>query len=212
MKINNKAIAAIAFTIGGAVGALATWKVVKTKYEKIAQEEIDSVKEVFSKRITNEAGQAVSEGFAHGIAQHDYKNIPIKEPYVSEDGLEYPPKDVITTEDDPDYIAYKNIISKNGYSATEGDETMRDRPYVIAPEIFGDNPDYKTVSLTLYSDGVLTDEDNHVINPGRIDDLIGEESLEHFGEYEEDSVFVRNEARMTDYEILLDMSKFLPAE
>ncbi len=198
MKINNKAIAAIAFTIGGVIGSLVTWKVVKSKYEKIAREEIDSVKETFSKRI------------------HDYKSIPIKEPYVSDDGLEYPPKDVITTEDDPDYIAYKkeyeDIISKNGYSAMEGAETMRDRPYVIAPEIFGDNPDYKTVSLTLYSDGVLTDEDNHVINPGRIDDLIGEESLEHFGEYEEDSVFVRNEARMTDYEILLDMSKFLPAE
>ena len=89
---------------------------------------------------------------------------------------------------------------------------MHDRPYVISPDIFGDNPDYNKVSLTLYSDGVLTDEDDHVINPGRIDDLIGEESLEHFGEYEEDSVFVRNEARMTDYEILLNMSKFLPAE
>ena len=86
---------------------------------------------------------------------------------------------------------------------------MGTRPYVIPPEDFGDDPDYKTVSLTYYADKVLTDEDNHVINPGRIDDLIGEDSLTHFGEYEEDSVFVRNEKRKTDYEILLDMSNYL---
>lgn len=209
MKINSKAIAAVAFTIGGAVGSLITWRIVKSKYEKIAQEEIDSVKETFSKRATTKYVDTHQE-------PHDYKDIPIKDPYVSDDGLEYPPKDVITTEDDLENIArkkeYESIISKNGYSNTKGDETMHDRPYVISPDIFGDNPDYNKVSLTLYSDGVLTDEDDHVINPGRIDDLIGEESLEHFGEYEEDSVFVRNEARMTDYEILLNMSKFLPAE
>lgn len=209
MKINSKAIAAVAFTIGGAVGSLITWRIAKYKYEKIAQEEIDSVKETFSKRAAIKYVGTYQE-------PHDYKDISIKDPCVSDDGLEYPPKDVITTEDDLENIArkkeYECIISKNGYFNTKGDEIMHDRPYVISPDIFGDNPDYNKVSLTLYSDGVLTDEDDHVINPGRIDDLIGEESLEHFGEYEEDSVFVRNEARMTDYEILLNMSKFLPAE
>ena len=40
----------IAFVAGGALGSLATWMFVKKKYEQIAQEEIDSVKEVYSKR------------------------------------------------------------------------------------------------------------------------------------------------------------------
>ena len=35
------------FAAGAAVGSLATWKFVETKYKRIAQEEIDSVKEVF---------------------------------------------------------------------------------------------------------------------------------------------------------------------
>ena len=38
------------FAIGATIGSLVTWKLVKTKYEMIAQEEIDSVKEVFAKR------------------------------------------------------------------------------------------------------------------------------------------------------------------
>ena len=48
------------FFLGAGVGSLVTWKIVKTKYEQIAQEEIDSVKEVFSKRL-DEAEKSTSE-------------------------------------------------------------------------------------------------------------------------------------------------------
>ena len=37
------------FAVGAAIGSAVTLKLVKSKFEKIAQEEIDSVKEVFSK-------------------------------------------------------------------------------------------------------------------------------------------------------------------
>ena len=42
------------FTAGAAVGALVTWKITKTMYERIAQEEIDDVKEYYSKRFNDE--------------------------------------------------------------------------------------------------------------------------------------------------------------
>ena len=38
------------FTAGVAIGVAASWKFFENKYKKIAQEEIDSVKEVFSRR------------------------------------------------------------------------------------------------------------------------------------------------------------------
>lgn len=50
----NKLCNVFIFAIGAAVGSVVTWKIVKTKYERIAQEEIDSVKEVFSRRQTQE--------------------------------------------------------------------------------------------------------------------------------------------------------------
>ena len=40
----------IIFATGAAIGSVVTWKIVKTKYEQIAKEEINSVKEVFSKK------------------------------------------------------------------------------------------------------------------------------------------------------------------
>lgn len=162
------------FAAGAAIGSIVTWKLVKDKYARIAQEEIDSVKEVFSRR-----------------------NHPEKP--VEEENEEKTEEPVPTPEE---VVEYQNIISSCGYSAVEGVETMHNKPYVIKPEIFGEDPDYETVSLTYYADDVLTDERNCIIDPGEIESLIGEESLDHFGEYEDDSVFVRNEERKTDYEIL----------
>ena len=41
-----------------------------------------------------------------------------------------------------------------------------------------------------------------------VENTIGIDSLNHFGEYEEDSVFVRNDIKKCDYEILLDESNY----
>jgi len=48
----------------------------------------------------------------------------------------------------------------------------------------------------------LTDEGYEVIEDA--DEAVGEESLDHFGEFEDDSVFVRNDLMRCDYEILQD--------
>lgn len=38
--------------------------------------------------------------------------------------------------------------------------------------------------------------------------LLGKIHLKHFGEYEDDSVYVRNDAKKCDYEILLDQRNY----
>ena len=49
---------------------------------------------------------------------------------------------------------------------------------------------------------VVLDEDDHIIDD--VEDIVGEGFSKHFGEYEEDSVFVRNDGKKHDYEILKD--------
>ena len=66
--------------------------------------------------------------------------------------------------------------------------------------------EYEQISLTYYADGVLADENDEVIED--VEDAVGIDSLNHFGEYEDDSVFVRNDARKCDYEILLDQRTY----
>ena len=66
--------------------------------------------------------------------------------------------------------------------------------------------DYEEVSLTYYADGVLTDDQDNIIED--VEGLVGLDSLNHFGEYEDDSVYIRDEMNEMDYEILKSEKKF----
>ena len=86
---------------------------------------------------------------------------------------------------------------------------MAKAPYVIAPYDFGELDDYRKFELTYYADGVLEDEDYNIINDS--EELIGRDSLNTFGEYEDDAVFVRNEALRSDFQILKDYRTYAEA-
>lgn len=168
------------FAAGAAIGSVATWKVLKTKYEQIAQEEIESVKEAFGKTVSEDVEE----------------NTDVIEDDISEE------------DDGPmDLDEYENLVNKYKYEVdeTEDDEDMNERPYVIAPEEFGDC-DYITVNLTYYLDDVVTNELDKII--ANVDELIGNDFASHFGEYEEDSVYVRNDKLQMDFEILKDYREF----
>ena len=178
--MNNIANNVFIFAAGVAIGSAVTWKIVKTKYEQIANEEIESVKERFRNRQMP----------VDDKTETDAENA--KEPCNE----------------------YDKILDDNGYrnysdtdkSKKEEKENMNG-PYVISPDEFDEN-DYETESLTYYADGVLTDMYDNVISDDDIDYLIGKDSLNHFGEFEEDSVFVRNDENKTDYEILRDLDNY----
>lgn len=185
----NKVATILAFISGAAIGSLVTWKLIESKYKQIAEEEIESVKEVFSRK-TNE--KEVEEE-NHKIEQ---KEIKIKEK--------------------PSLKEYSTILQEQGYfdystntikykNNKEVDKEVK-KPYVISPDDFGEIDDYDTISLTYYSDGILTDDLDDPIDD--VDSIVGIESLSRFGEYEDDSVFVRNDDMHTDYEILLDVRNY----
>lgn len=167
----------VIFALGAAVGSLATWKFLKTKYEQIAQEEIDSVKEVFARREMERDEES------------DYPHVAFDEPCVDSAAF---------------HTELSNKISELGYSNDEGETPMA--PYIITPDEFGEFDDYETISLTYYADGVLTDDMDEPIED--VDGLVGVDSLSHFGEYEDDSVFVRNDRMKADYEILSDLRNY----
>lgn len=180
------------FSVGAAIGSVITWKLVKTKYERIAQEEIDSVKEVYSKKIQKE------------VEMETYKAMSSKYDTTSDEC-----KVTSSLSDlDTSKLHYKNeeVESDNKDEEEEKDDMITDGPYVISPDEFGNEFDYEEVSLTYYADGVLTDDQDNIIED--VDGLVGLDYLNHFGEYEDDSVFVRNDALQTDYEILADLRNY----
>ena len=188
--MNKSIIGVVSFIFGAAVGTFITQELVKKKYERIAQEEIESVKELY-KAKENTSG--ILQGIIEGM------NNPNKEL-----------KEKIQHVSDKIMNDYKRILKDQKYSNdTENDNSERSssvEPYVICPEEFGEVEDYDRVSFTYYADGVLADEYDEIVE--NVDEIIGEESLTHFGEYEDDSVFVRNDKLKCDYEILLDQRNY----
>lgn len=161
---------AFIFAVGAAIGSAVTWRLLKTKYEQLAKEEIESVKEVYSTRYCNDQDD-------------EYEEIV----------------------DDDDVKDLADIISKNGYSEESEVNELMNKPYVISPDEYDEN-DYETETLYYYPDGVLTDVYDNIITD--VDDIVGSESLTRFGEFEDDSVFVRNDDLETDYEILLQADNY----
>ena len=188
-----KFINVLMFAAGAAIGSAVTWKVIKTKYEKIAQEEIDSVKEVFADRLNNVQEQ-VDDYFEADVTEEQSNRVN----QINWDELED-----LDEEDDQDEYALLASIYTNEEG---GAKNMTKKPYVISPDDFGELDDYNRISLTYYADGIVEDEDREIVND--VDELIGEDSLTHFGEYEDDSVFVRNDYLRTDFEILKDYRSY----
>ena len=178
------------FILGAAVGSIVTWRYVEKKYEQIAQDEIDSVKEVFSKREMDFTEE--TEVVDARIKADNAKEKPSVVEYAArlrEQG----------------YTNYSDIITEDEEEVKKESMTV-DKPYVIAPEEFGEFDDYEKISLTYYADHILADDNDEMVDD--IDDIVGFDSLNSFGEYEDDSVFVRNDRLRCDYEILLDQRKF----
>ena len=77
--MSNKALFSLAFIIGTVTGSIVTWYLLKDKYEALAQEEIDSVKEVFSRREQELKDQSVKKTVAEGIKDEDKEKPDLKE-------------------------------------------------------------------------------------------------------------------------------------
>lgn len=206
--MNSTLKGVLIFVLGAAAGSLATWKLIEKKYKDIAQEEIDSVKDTFSKMKKNEYPDKLEdypdfEEFDDSDDSYDSDEEPKSEQKIDRNNK-------------PDIVEYAKILSETGYTnyaerqdkkEKKGVEPVEDeRPYVISPDEFGEKDGYENVTLTYYADGVLTDYFDNVIS--NVDEVVGFDSLDHFGEYEDDVVFVRNEKMETDYEILRDLRDF----
>jgi len=87
-------------------------------------------------------------------------------------------------------------------SADDETENQVREPYMITSEEFGEKDGYSLISFTYYADGILADDENYIIENMR--ENVGFEWINYLGEYEDDAIYVRNDEKECDYEILFD--------
>lgn len=186
------------FAAGAVIGSVATYFLVKDKFEKQAQEDIDSVKEVFNRRMKEQSNNQEVEEKEEEVEE-------VKEEVTQYEKLA---SSYSTFSNGSDEEADSMLEDKyeNRNIEVDSPDMIIDEPYIIAPEEFGALDGYDLISLDYYSDGVLTDDCEEIIE--NEEEIVGKDYAEHFGEYEEDAVYVRNDRLKADYEILKDVRKF----
>ena len=171
------------FAVGAAVGVVASRQFFKTKYERIADVEIASVKERYSQRAESEENLEKLENGLRKTIDNMQKQI--------------------------DAYEQGRIVTQAGYTNYAHVEPVADadRPYIIDAEEYDELEDYTAEELLYYSDGVLADYYGNVVDD--VDDMVGLDNLKRIGqEDEDDSIHIRNDARECDYEILLDLRPY----
>ena len=206
--MNKTVIGIISFAAGAAIGSVATWKMLKTKYEQIAQEEIEEVREVYmdairkTEEVDDEHEESVPVNEAPKVAElKSYKDVMNESGYINYGNITEAEVEEMVKEKTKEIVEECNDILK------KTEDKVNNKPYVIHPDEFGD--EYNVVTLVCYNDKVVTTYDTgEVLTDEEVEKLVGLDSLSRFGEYEEDSVFVRNDSIKVDYEILRDEENY----
>lgn len=183
--MNRKLSNVLLFTAGVAVGSLVTWRYFKSKYE-VVEDEIE-------KKIEEPEGESEEESPGVLESKTSYKKPPLKEYVKMVENNGYAPKTHV--EEVEEEIANGEWDDKDVYE-----------PFIIRPDEYGELHAYETLSLNYYADGVLTDELDNPIED--VESLVPADFADHFGEYDDNAVFVRNDNLECDYEILRDLRKF----
>lgn len=169
--------------------------------------------------LTFLAGAAIGSIVTYVVAKTKFERIleeeldAMEEYYmdkIGESGTPEESSEEVSTDKEEKLAVVRDILKEEGYNNAEGGEIMSNEPYVITPEEYGEADGYDAVSLICFADGVITDD---WYEP--LEDVVGAIGLDvesHFGEYEDDSVYIRNDRLKTDYEILRDLRNFSELE
>jgi hypothetical protein len=232
--------AALGAAAGAAAGALIAYKVAyakaSMKYDEIAQEEIQTMREHYQAKVVadeNEAGKASLDDIVkeQGYAGEEPK--PVSPPMAVTPPVEMLDDDDDDEEDDRPSESLEEHRARIRKEAAERDPQIRNifeeaehhdewdyaeerrrrsplRPYVIHVDE-KDESSYVDMTLTYYEiDDVLCRDDDTVLAGKERDDLIGEGNLNLFGHGSNDAsiVYVRNDQMELDLEIVRSPNSF----
>ncbi len=195
------------FVLGATSGIVASSYFLKLEHERILQEELESLREFYMKKL-NENGIKTTVAIDTELDEDDKENPLIEKSSIIK----------AAKEEKQEYIDYANIYATDAITEdtiskveidSDAEETPKhdpEHPYVIKPEEFGELTGYSTISLSYYSDGILADENDDIVDSP--EDTVGLDFPNHFGEFAQDAVYIRNDAKWCDYEILKDLRTY----
>ena len=135
------------------------------------------------------------------------KNLPESKQKQIKNGEEIPLQN--TQRIDITKYAEKYVRKNSELTRDYTPESKPDTPNIeiIDEDIFESNPAYEAITFTLYGDGTLADEQNHIVYDP--ENSVGTYAVERFNALEHNgAVYVRNHESMTDFEILRELRSY----
>lgn len=193
--MNKSVIFFLGIGAGGIIGGVVGFFLAKKKYEHLADEEVKSVKDTFSKyfehdKVKEDKLNHMPAPETSSVVQEEHKDTPIV-----------------------DYSArYQSSINRYSSSVPNERDKLPETSvvsgdpaniFIITPKEFNES-EYNAVTLFYYKDGVLSNDNYEPLNAVEITSMIGDQALDSFGTYGTDSVYVQNDNNKTVYEIILE--------
>ncbi len=199
----------------GAVVLTVVKRRLKTKYEMIAEAEIDEARAYYHAMQKPDLAELAEErlgeeapAVAAATAQKSYQGIIGRVPYQTPEVIEVPPEPQSAVTSNI-FVDGKPMEEDFDYEAEIANRS-EDAPYIISREEFmQEEKNYIQQTLTFYEgDDTLTDSNDKDIPDS--DEVVGDANLHKFGHGSGDNnvVYVRNDRMSVDFEIVRSTQSF----
>ena len=180
------------FSFGVTVGVAGSWKYFDQKYQKLADEEIESVKAMLSKKSADIEFEHTGEPIAKvEKVTMDDKSLTVEATLIDS----YSSAVDLETKNYSEFYAPKKVEEAQTLSPKE------DEPFDISVEEYEDDNEFQKVTLNLYlEDGVLCYEESEEV--AEENDTVGAENLDDFSRTSFSTAYFRNPKEGIDYEVI----------
>lgn len=202
--------------VGGGAAYLVTNKLLSTKYQQYAEQEIDEMREHFQQRLVAKEEKPSLDEVVEDLGYttpNPPKEVEPDAPLSTEDdsgegeGDGVPGDGVVVVAEE---ATVTNIFEESQSDPDDGwnyerEVNKRDesRPYIIHYDEVGQHEDWDKVTFTYYADDDVLVDDREEIIPD-IEGVVGELNLERFGHGSNDKniVYIRNHKLEVEIEVL----------
>ena len=182
----------LTFVAGLAIGAGVTYVIQKNRYEEMIKDEVDDLREHYKSKECKPKESGLNKEGTDEVQSYRMKSEERKESMGR----------------------VHSLVRENKYTSCDDENlnTETKPPFVVTPEEFATVPLWDVDTLRYHANDIIANDNNEIMDEDEIERILGMSVMEikdQFGVYEDDSVFIRNEALKCDYEILRDEDDYI---
>lgn len=193
--MSNSTKTILSALVSAGCAALATWFIAKKYYREQYKQELEEVREYYRNRKPTEDILTGNPDKADPTVEE----IAVAEHFAKEYGAGQAVEETLQTKDIP--------VEQD--DDCEEPETDENEPSMIYADEYAGDMEHDCVTFHFYPNGVLCDDGYNVIRRNEWDQYVPEDFADHYGEYDDDVVYVHNPRLKINIEIIREPEPYV---